>query len=740
MLKLKNVSKFYYNKGIVTSGFNKISLNFNLGEFVAITGESGSGKSTLLNVLSGLDSYEEGEMYINGEETSHYTEIDYEIYRRKYISNIFQNFNLINSYTVYQNIELVLLLNGFKKRDIKEKILNIIKDVGLYKYRNRRVSKLSGGQKQRVAIARALAKDTPIILADEPTGNLDFASSDSVLKLLSEIAKDKLVIIVTHNYNQIEKYVTRKITMHDGKVLEDKRIKEVKEVKESINNIYKDMTIINKLRIGIRNTFNVVPKFLLIFVVYLFIIFALTSSYSSFKKSEYELSSQGYSSFFNELSDKRIVINKKDRTNITENDYEELQKTYGIDYVIKNDLTLDTSISISSDYYSFYGKVNNANQIDFEIAYGRKPESDNEVLILGSSNDYFLTEYIDDILDKTFYISDLSNWTTDEKYNVKVVGIAYSDNFSAFDNAYFYVNDSIIDDLVDNLNKQNSTVKYTFNDTEYDSHFNSINSEILPNNNVPRGGYIISEDLRSECSKLKCNNYKLNILVKSVYYEDRIELSYNNYYKKSNFNKLLGIQYDKYNGAIFINTEDYNNLFNKGYFQSSVFIKNVDDKDITMSVLNKMGYNTLYIKDTLTNYYEEELAIVKIIEVILLATLLIALFFISYFIIKIILKSRNVYFATVRILGGSIKSIKQLLDIELFTISLLSYMVFFIFLYLLNNDVINIIYLKEMYNYLNVFDYVVFILITFIMSRLITNRFTRKLFSSSAMNTYKEEV
>ena len=118
MIKLKNVSKFYYSKGVIASGFNKINLEFNIGEFVAITGESGSGKSTLLNVISGLDTYEEGEMYIDGKETSHYTEKDFEDYRRKYIGNIFQNFNLVNSYTVYQNIELVLLLNGEKKKNI----------------------------------------------------------------------------------------------------------------------------------------------------------------------------------------------------------------------------------------------------------------------------------------------------------------------------------------------------------------------------------------------------------------------------------------------------------------------------------------------------------------------------------------------------------------------------------------------------------------------------------------------
>ena len=122
IIKLKNVSKFYYCKGVVASGFSKISLKFDMGEFVAITGESGSGKSTLLNVISGLDTYEEGEMYINGEETSHYTEKDFEDYRRKYVGNIFQNFNLVNSYTVYQNIELVLLLNGCKKRRLHSKI------------------------------------------------------------------------------------------------------------------------------------------------------------------------------------------------------------------------------------------------------------------------------------------------------------------------------------------------------------------------------------------------------------------------------------------------------------------------------------------------------------------------------------------------------------------------------------------------------------------------------------------
>ena len=126
MIKLKNVSKYYYSKGVIATGFTKVNLEFNIGEFVAITGESGSGKSTLLNVISGLDSYEEGEMYVNGKETSHYMEKDWEIYRRKYIGNIYQNFNLINSYSVYQNIDLILSLNGVPRKLRKSKINELI--------------------------------------------------------------------------------------------------------------------------------------------------------------------------------------------------------------------------------------------------------------------------------------------------------------------------------------------------------------------------------------------------------------------------------------------------------------------------------------------------------------------------------------------------------------------------------------------------------------------------------------
>lgn len=217
LLTLKNVGKIYASANSVAVGIRGVNLSFDKGEFVAVTGKSGSGKSTLLNVISGMDSYEEGEMYINGDTTSHYLQSDWEEYRQKYISFIFQDYNIIESFTVLQNVELALMhIEDGKER--RAKALELLRRVGLGDRLKQKGSKLSGGQKQRTVIARALAKDSPIILADEPTGNLDSKTSEEIIELLREVSKDKLLIVVTHNFEQVQKYATRHIRIFDGAV------------------------------------------------------------------------------------------------------------------------------------------------------------------------------------------------------------------------------------------------------------------------------------------------------------------------------------------------------------------------------------------------------------------------------------------------------------------------------------------------------------------------------------------
>lgn len=219
-LKLTDIGKIYASKHDVSVGIRKVNLMFEKGEFVAVTGKSGSGKTTLLNIIGGLDSYEEGEMYIEGKCTSHYSKADWDEYVAKYISFIFQDYNILESFTVLENIEFALTsIKDLKKR--KSIALEIAERVGLKDRLSTKGAKLSGGEKQRTVIARAIAKGSPVILADEPTGNLDSKNAKSILALLKEISEDKLVIIVTHNYEDVKEYATRHIRIFDGGIESD---------------------------------------------------------------------------------------------------------------------------------------------------------------------------------------------------------------------------------------------------------------------------------------------------------------------------------------------------------------------------------------------------------------------------------------------------------------------------------------------------------------------------------------
>ena len=221
MIRLENIYKYYYSESSVTQALRNVNLEFSKGEFVAITGESGSGKTTLLNVISGIDTYDEGEMYVNGQPTFQYDDDDWEAYRRNKIGFVFQNYNLIGHYTVLDNMISALLILGVGEKKAEKKALKYLEKVGLKGFEKSRASKLSSGQKQRLAIARALAKETDVIMADEPTGNLDSETGLQIIKLLAELSKEKLVIMVTHNYEQAQDYVTRKVKIHDGEIVLD---------------------------------------------------------------------------------------------------------------------------------------------------------------------------------------------------------------------------------------------------------------------------------------------------------------------------------------------------------------------------------------------------------------------------------------------------------------------------------------------------------------------------------------
>lgn len=228
-IELRNIGKYYYSENAVTQALRKVNLSFHRNEFVAVTGESGSGKSTLLKLISGMDNYDDGEMFLDGETTSQYDDDDWEQYRRQEIGYVFQDYSLIGHYNARDNIVSALLIMGMELEEAREKALWYLERVGLRGQEKQTTSKLSSGQKQRLSIARALAKGTDIIVADEPTGNLDSETGEQIVRLLADLSRDHLVIMVTHNYEQVAPYVTRKVVLHDGEVVSDTPVNQREE-------------------------------------------------------------------------------------------------------------------------------------------------------------------------------------------------------------------------------------------------------------------------------------------------------------------------------------------------------------------------------------------------------------------------------------------------------------------------------------------------------------------------------
>ena len=427
LLTLKDIGKIYVSEGAVSVGIRGVNLSFDRGEFVAVTGKSGSGKSTLLNVISGMDSYEEGELYIENQPTSHYLQGEWEEYREKYISFIFQDYNIIESFTVLQNVELALM-HIESKEERRARALELIDRVGLTSHIKQKGSRLSGGQKQRTVIARALAKDSPIILADEPTGNLDSATSKEIIELLREVSRDKLLIVVTHNFEELEGCATRHIRIFDGAVESDHAINiapsftassEVERVQKKSKKEELIGDIKNGFTLG-RTIFTSKPRlslFLcLLMIIGTFGIFMVTTLCGEAG----DILEPSY--MFNHI-DGRVIITKQSGEVITQEEVDELVKKHGAKDSLHFDVLLDQGVQhsvtipagsspLDYEYVAMectYGKSFGDNII------GRYPQSSNEVFL-------YLPISYRDVLGKDEI---LVNEITMSRMNLKVCGVKY---------------------------------------------------------------------------------------------------------------------------------------------------------------------------------------------------------------------------------------------------------------------------------------------------------------------------
>ncbi|MDD6310360.1 MAG: ABC transporter ATP-binding protein/permease [Firmicutes bacterium] len=750
MIQLKNVSKFYHSKGVISSGIMKINLTLDKGEFVVITGESGSGKTTLLNVISGLDSYEEGEMYVNGKETSHFMASDFEKYRNKYIGNIFQNYNLINSYTVYQNVELSMRINGCRRSEMKQRVNEILEKVGLAEFAGTKASKLSGGQKQRVAIARALAKDTDIIVADEPTGNLDSESAKDVAKLLSDISADKLVIVVTHNYEQFADYATRRVKLHDGSIIENavvnmepqEKAAEVAKVAEPAKPAKKKKgpkgrpSVFSIIRLGLRNTFNIGYKFVLLLVVFLFMVVAVTSQYTSYLNQKAESDAVGYNSYFYNYSADRIVLKKKDGSAFTEDDYQAISNISNVKSIAKNDMVLDQTVYLENDSFSYQSFMHTMDEFTGDLAKGRMPEKNNEIILMGNRDDYMFSDAsLENVLDKgfTIYVG------SDTKLELKVVGIAYNENAEKYESAGdIFMTDAKMKDVLLATYSSISTVSTTINKQLQEYVPGSSYYRIMPNELVKDGKAMVYEEVNSYYDDGNATGKKIQVEVDNLYYNQKLTLKISDIYKEKGFLYKTGYKsFEDYGGAIFISHGDYRKLFGKGNFQCSVYVKDTETEDQTIEALKRTGYTTLALRDALVTTDND---LMSFLQVPMIIIILLAVFFIGYLVIRLIFRSRTSYFGIIRMLGMSKRNIMGVLWIELFVVMNIAFAIFMGAVTLVQKHIINVEYLNTLIRYMEGYNYVVLYIVIALMSTLIAVRFSRRLFKKTAMGSFREEA
>ncbi len=747
MIKLVNVSKFYSSNNVVALGLRKVDLELYRNEFIAIVGESGSGKTTLLNVISGIDSYEDGEMYINGKETSYFSIEDMENYRKKYVAFVFQNYNLIDSYTVLQNVEAPLILSGLPRDKIKEKAREIIRRVGLEDHIHHKATKLSGGQKQRVVIARALAKDCPIIAADEPTGNLDSESARQIIELLAEIAQEKLVIVVTHDFSQVEEFATRKLRIFDGEIVEDLKI--VKTNKLDLPDIPDEdhqVKLMSYLQISLRNLLSVPKKTILMIVIFTFFSLFVALSYGAYQmaSNEVQLSSNAH---FSNTSPNRVVLRKMDGTALTAADISEINDYNIVDQVVTFDYMLDYysyMYSEDEDTYAYiYGLYLPVNLIDEDdLDYGRMPITSSEIVVAVNSSS--LNDY-EDYMNKTFNAADGRFYGGNVGDSYRVVGMIDADNLSitneTYDNTFIMVTDEKIEELRKELYFNYTNVASIIGNTpddEEDSIVDSLISARLEINETLTDDQIKTAKSRyyGRCDDNVCY-MTASLLVKDYYVETEIE----------DMTVIYDASINDYN-VMYVNQATYDKIIYDDIYQVSIltntdigvegFVR--DLQKINDGVLS-IKYKVIYPFDAnASNDFEALVILAMNIGMIgLIIITLVGSTLITYVIFRAIINTKLHDYAIFRTIGANKKVIKSFIYLENLYVVLVSYIIFVTISLSIPSDASQM----SLFEPLKVFDFWNYIVILFLlisMSLVISRKYCNRIFRQSVQKTLKSDV
>jgi ABC-type lipoprotein export system ATPase subunit len=733
ILKLENVSKYYKSAETVSVGMKNISTTFDIGEFVAVTGESGSGKSTLLNVISGLDGYEDGEVFHYGEETSHFSVSDWERYRSAYVGFVFQNYNIIDSYTVFQNVMFALEVQDYPKADRKKRANELIERVGLSSHRNHKASKLSGGQKQRAVIARALAKDCPIIVADEPTGNLDTVSSKQIMALLHEISKDKLVIVVTHDYDQIKDYATRKIKMHDGEIVEDLKVKEYPKKAEIIKPELKKTSLLSLLRISFRNIFATPKRTLFLLLLNIIVIGVFTLVYSSQIKNINE-SGLAYSENFPSVPETRLLIERRDGGKFSAQEISQFKRNKNVLEIYENHNLFFNEFTIggkteSMNYFSSFNKTDSAIILKKNEVNGKLPVAIDEVVVSSSFGNFNIGDTI--TLGIAYFHYDEYN-APPTFGEFKIVGLDKKER----DTIYF--SEAYLKQATDNkpqidylkyLNYRyliSDNLKLTFLGEDY-----FVWSMYAERN----WDYDVSQyesGPRPEMDVYENQNLTFSVIVEGKELEKTIpNLSIEVF--KTNQSKVVFLNnqlYQQLRDDFLIEFEDDYRILGRnllvvevsGYYYGNQIIKAVDD-DL---------YKVYYPASINAPMFEFILFINKLLSGVFLMFFGLFLYSIVHAVSKNVMANRKKDFAIYRSIGANQSSLAKLVVIEQVLINLIAFVLTVSLLQILKNYVT---VFQNVIPYMRIRDYLLLLLVFLLYGLWLGLRFNKKVFHQSVIET-----
>ncbi len=738
-IRLENVSKYYQSQDQVSVGMKHITLSFELGEFVAITGESGSGKSTLLNVISGLDKYEDGEMYVMEEETSHFTISDFETYRSQNIGFVFQNYNIIDSYTVYQNIILALELQGYPASKRKERALKLIESVGLTKQTHQKASKLSGGQKQRAVIARALAKDTPILVCDEPTGNLDQASAKSIMKLLHEVSKDKLVVVVTHEFDQVAPYATRRIKMSDGEVVEDSMLLPHDPIAFDMTHKKHHQQLNQVFSIAFRSLFAQPKRFVFMLLLLTLVISVFTIVYSN---QMFGIRTTGLeqSQVYPSVPNTRVLVERRDGKSLSESDiniisaFQGVEKIYPFGALFFNQTKLMIQASQSEYMWedTFYiNYVDSAARLKpDDLIVGRLPELANEVVI---HLDFYYTEPV--IKSITYTLSFLDyygfdfNRDIDAIMDLKIVG--YTD-VGASSTLYFsetYLNQAYPSEEVIDIQLKQNTYQQLLNNMRLNYLDESIfianfPSEFSGYDLQLHESFVGSSDIQT--LTITFNSLSLNNEVLS--YTKSIEVSIGDtFYGTAYISKALQ---DEIMNAWMLEVEsDY---FRLPSTIASVSISNQLAGQRLTELLDVETYKVFYPSNLSSMFQSFFAFLLTVFSMIILTILGLFLYAIIHAVTRNMMQSRNKDFAIYRSVGAHEQTLSFLVILEQMILSGLGLIIAVI---ILQSIILFIPNHGLTIEYMSVLDYVLLTSFIMLFSMWLGLRFNKKIFKLTVIQS-----